>query len=167
MRLRCDKYSVIPPHPLDQVMSGYQTLSISSIVRNAQSNVCTPYPLNAGHVLAPAPYARILVVHRKFVPTMPLILEPFPILKAIFHASTENLRTPGQKERLRNIGPHRLSSCAASPRLTRKSRVVSNASQLLAMLGATLRRLGTRPLYSPRRPSWLTIVLTASGIDLY
>lgn len=52
-------------------------------------------------------------------------------------------------------------------RLTRKSRVSSKLSQLLAMLGATLSRFGTMPLYSPRTPSWDTIIVTASHIDLY
>ena len=52
-------------------------------------------------------------------------------------------------------------------RVSRKSRVISKLSQLLAMLGATLSRLGTMPLYMPLIPSWAIITLTASYIDLY
>lgn len=48
-----------------------------------------------------------------------------------------------------------------------KSRVSSKLSQLLAMLGATLRRLGTMPLYKPLMPSVLTITRIASKMLLY
>lgn len=49
----------------------------------------------------------------------------------------------------------------------KKSRVSSKLSQLLAMLGATLSRLGTIPLYRPINPSVLTIELTACHMLLY
>lgn len=52
-------------------------------------------------------------------------------------------------------------------RLTKKSRVISKLNQLLAILGATLRRFGPIPLKSPRRPSSVTITLTASQIEVY
>jgi hypothetical protein len=52
-------------------------------------------------------------------------------------------------------------------KLTRKSRHTSKLSQLEAMLGATLRRLGTMPLYSPLMPSCVTMTRTASVRDLY
>lgn len=48
-----------------------------------------------------------------------------------------------------------------------KSRVISKLSQLLAMLGATLSRFGTMPLYMPLIPSVLTIMRTASHIPVY
>jgi hypothetical protein len=51
--------------------------------------------------------------------------------------------------------------------LTRKSRVISKLNQLLAILGATLRRLGPIPLKSPRMPSSATISRTASQIEAY
>lgn len=60
----------------------------------------------------------------------------------------------------------RLSS-AVGFRSVRKSRVTSKLSQLEAMLGATLSRLGTMPLYSPLTPSWRTMTRTASDMDLY
>jgi hypothetical protein len=47
------------------------------------------------------------------------------------------------------------------------SRVISKLSQLLAMLGATLSRLGTMPLYMPLTPSVRTIWLTASKMPEY
>jgi hypothetical protein len=50
---------------------------------------------------------------------------------------------------------------------TRKSLVNSKLSQLLAILGATFRRLGTIPLKKPRRPSSAKITLTASQTDVY
>lgn len=49
----------------------------------------------------------------------------------------------------------------------RKSLVSSKLSQLLAMLGATLRRFGAIPLYNPLKPSCLIMVVKASQIDLY
>ena len=39
-------------------------------------------------------------------------------------------------------------------RLTSASLQTSKLSQLLAILGATLSRFGTMPLYNPLRPSW-------------
>lgn len=63
--------------------------------------------------------------------------------------------------------PHRKRVSSAGFRLTKKSRVTSKLNQLEAMLGATLRRFGTIPLYRPLMPSCVTITRIASGIDLY
>lgn len=54
---------------------------------------------------------------------------------------------------------------ALSP--TKASLVISKLSQELAILGATLRRLGTIPLYMPRNPSSTIMDLIASKIPLY
>lgn len=54
-----------------------------------------------------------------------------------------------------------------SPMLTRKSLVSSKLSQLLAILGATFRRLGTIPLNRPRIPSSAIMTFTASTTDVY
>lgn len=56
---------------------------------------------------------------------------------------------------------------ASGLRPVKKSRVISKLSQLDAMLGATLSKLGTMPLYRPRSPSWLTMTRTASMMPLY
>lgn len=47
------------------------------------------------------------------------------------------------------------------------SLVISKLSQLLAMLGATLSRFGTMPLYNPLKPSCLMIVMMASPMPEY
>lgn len=52
-------------------------------------------------------------------------------------------------------------------KLVRKSRVISKLSQLLAILGATLSKLGPIPLKRPRSPSSTMIALTASQTDVY
>lgn len=52
-------------------------------------------------------------------------------------------------------------------KLTSRSRQTSKLSQLEAMLGATLRRLGTMPLYSPLTPSCVMMTRMASVRDLY
>ncbi len=49
----------------------------------------------------------------------------------------------------------------------KKSLVISKLSQLEAILGATFSKLGAIPLYRPRTPSWETMTLIASHIDLY
>lgn len=77
--------------------------------------------------------------------------------------AAKNIIHPTQKPCILQI----YKSSASGRRVRRKSLVISKLSQLLAILGATFRRLGTMPLYSPLRPSWATIVLTASTIPLY
>ena len=47
------------------------------------------------------------------------------------------------------------------------SLVISKLSQLLAMLGATFSRFGTIPLYSPLKPSVVTICFIASPMPAY
>ena len=44
---------------------------------------------------------------------------------------------------------------------------VSNVSQLAAMLGATFRRFGVMPLYSPLQPSCCRMDLTAPNNEAY
>lgn len=52
-------------------------------------------------------------------------------------------------------------------RPTKKSLVISKLSQLLAILGATLSKFGTMPLYKPLTPSCAIITFTASNTPLY
>lgn len=52
-------------------------------------------------------------------------------------------------------------------KLRKKSLVSSKLSQLLAMLGATLSKFGTIPLYRPRKPSCDMMVRMAWLMDLY
>ena len=59
------------------------------------------------------------------------------------------------------------SSSSSGFRPTSESRTVSKASQLDAMLGATLSRFGVMPLYRPLKPSCRKIVCSASAILLY
>jgi hypothetical protein len=126
--LVCDKCNVILPHPLDQAIAGYQTLSISSVVRNAQPNICTLYLLNASHVMGPAPYARILVVHRQFVPMMPLVLEPFRNSKRPY--STLVLGTCERRDRKIDRGTQDLIDFPPAPLLLdREGSPVSSRTQ--------------------------------------
>ena len=78
----------------------------------------------------------------------------------IFMASSAQTSNPGPNFSLRQ-------STFFSLNPTKKSRVISKLSQLLAMLGATFIRFGTMPLYNPRNPSCLIITVIASQIDLY
>lgn len=71
------------------------------------------------------------------------------------------------KSNILSLSPYKLRFSSVGFKSVRKSRVTSKLNQLDAMLGATLRRLGTMPLYSPLTPSWRTMTRTASEMDLY
>lgn len=83
-----------------------------------------------------------------------------------FPADTEKRRLWREHRILGQMFLLRQSICfSLNP--TKKSRVISKLSQLLAILGATFIKFGTMPLYKPRNPSCLIMILIASQIDLY
>lgn len=85
-------------------------------------------------------------------------------LQARSHAIMHKTNTLPHR-RIYNISAQRF--WGSGRRVRRKSLVISKLSQLLAMLGATFKRLGTMPLYMPLMPSWVTITRTASKMPLY
>lgn len=89
----------------------------------------------------------------------------------IWEISKIQCLTPNEMTiRYRNNAPHApldILDYSLSPKVTRKSRVISKLNQLLAILGATLRRFGPIPLNNPRSPSSATITLTASQMEVY
>lgn len=147
-------------------MSSFQSVSRRNpfVHKPMRHHSCVGSCWASNEASSPRPISSHLISLRRPEKTLSWILSDSKGLTQPWRPSPPGL---GRISDPRKAVEDQTGSDSSSERLTRKSLVISKLSQLLAMLGATLRRLGTMPLYMPAIPSCLTMVRMASQIDLY